>query len=474
MQKLFYYIFPITFFLLGIFLRLKGLEQQSLWFDELFSILNSSYDSLQSVLNRYLSETNPPFYAILLFYWIHFFGSEVQTVRLASASFGILSLCILLYFYFRPKILNAKVNLFSLLFFSTCLGGIYFAQEARSYSLMIFLSLILTYQSLAVFTILIDKKNISNINLSFFALISIILSYTHYFGFLLVAIVWTLLFLYSLRLRFWKNMFTILSFGSIVLIAYSYEIIKLINLKAESIAWIPEPNLLIYLEFINYVFFFLKGKYTLPLFLTLIIILAISIWKGKFNKYTKQEIQISFFLMYTVVILIISTYIVSQFKPIVTARNLLILIFPIYILIGIFFSKFKFPISSLINVWLAIISINLLLSYYKDYQRIHKSDFRQLAMYTLTPENITLPVYSPDHPEYYNYYLLNYNKRTTLVQPLPDVINTKNLPREFIILEADLLKQLNENQIQELKKIYHMEQEVYFKARSYRMKLSEP
>jgi uncharacterized membrane protein len=473
MHRIFRNLLVAFFFFLGIILRLKGLDQQSLWFDELFSILHSSYPSLQSVLDRYLTETNPPFYAIFLHYWILFFGSDVYTIRLASAIFGIFTLCLLFFFYFKSNILNSKVYFFVLIFFSTCLGGIYFAQEARSYSLKIFLSLIFIYQSLTVLLSLIEIKNLSFMKMTLFVITSILLSYTHYFGFLFVGIVWTLLFLYSLLFQFRRNIVYLFIFGNLILISYSYEIIKLLKLKAETIEWIPKPNLLIYLEFINYIFFILKGKYTFPFIILLIVLIILSVWKGKLAPYSRKEKHISLFLVSTITLLILSTFIISQFKPIVTGRNLLILIFPILFLIGIFLSKINYPSQFSIEALVAIISIYLLVIYYKDYQKIHKSDFRQLAIYSNTKENKELPVFSPDNPEYYNYYLLTYYKRSSLVHKMPSINETplQSFPKEFIILEADLLGQVKESELKEFEKRYNVKKEIYFKARSYRLKL---
>lgn len=453
----------IFFCLFGILLRLYGLEFQSLWYDELFTILNSSLPSIESVLSHYLSETNPPFYAIILHFWINLFGNSVFFTRLLSAIFGILTIGILFYYFNKPKFFQARVYFFVIIIFTTCLGGIYFSQEARSYSLLFLLSLIILLQSIHLLLLISNKNKINLFLLLNFTATSLLISYTHYFGFIFAGIIWSILLILSIFKLNKKDYLLFSIFGFFVLIGYSYEILKLKNLQSESVNWIPKPNLMIYLEFINYIIFILQGKYTLLFLGAILILIILAYLNNKIQKYTKDEKLINIFLISLVIVLIFSTFLISQFKPIVTGRNLLILIFPILFILSLLISKIHFPTSTSFDlVIIAFISYTFF-SYYKSYHLPHKSDIRQLAIDSTTLENQNLPIFVPEHPEYYNYYFDNYFKRKIQSSILPKKFDPK--PEKFIILEAELLGRVNDSIWKDIEKEYSIERKQYFKAR---------
>lgn len=453
----------LFFCLFGILIRLYGLEFQSLWYDELFSILNSSLPSIESVLSNYLSETNPPFYAIILHYWIKLLGNSVFFARLLSALFGILTIGILFYYYNKPKFFQARVYFFVLLIFSTCLGGIYFSQEARSYSLLFLLSLILLLQSIHLLLMISNKNTINLFYLIYLSATSLLISYTHYFGFIFAGIIWANLLILSL-FKLNKKDFLIFSiFSFFIVIGYSYEILKLTKLQSDSVNWIPKPNLMIYLEFLNYIIFILKGKYTYYFFVAILILVIIAYFKNKIHKFTKDEKIINIFLMSIVIVLLCSTFLISQYKPLVTGRNLLILIFPILFILSLNLSKINFPSSLTFDIVFIMFICYTFFSYYNSYTLPHKSDIRQLAIDSTILENKDLPVFVAEHPEYYNYYFDNYFKRNIHSSLIPEKFDSK--PEKFIILEAELLGSIDESFWRDLEKEFFIERKQYFKAR---------
>lgn len=124
---------------IGIFLRLYHLSFNSLWLDEA-ATYNYAKQSLlapwQAIWNANIQEYTPP-----LFYWIEhfmlFFGSSEFILRLVPALFGIATIP-LMYFIGR-EIADRNVGIIAAALMTFSPFHIYYSQEARTYSLMVFL-----------------------------------------------------------------------------------------------------------------------------------------------------------------------------------------------------------------------------------------------------------------------------------------------------------------------------------------------
>jgi len=82
-------IILLAILLMGLFLRIYDLSNESLWLDEGFSIRFANL-SLYQIF--FLPETNPPLYYIILHWWINLFGDSEFSVRFPSVIFGFLSI----------------------------------------------------------------------------------------------------------------------------------------------------------------------------------------------------------------------------------------------------------------------------------------------------------------------------------------------------------------------------------------------
>lgn len=128
--------------LTGIFLRFFLLTNQSLWWDEGFSLQNSSGTSIEEnfkiVRSIYHADKFQPFYYWILFFARQMFGSSEQVVRGLSAVFGVLVLPIIYFIALRFYGKRHALWSLTLAVFSSFL--IYYSQELRNYSLLIFIS----------------------------------------------------------------------------------------------------------------------------------------------------------------------------------------------------------------------------------------------------------------------------------------------------------------------------------------------
>ena len=96
--KAYGHIWALT--LIGLLLRVYGLNDESLWLDEAISAdvgmlpINELFDFVKS------RDVHPPLYYILLHYWILLFGNSEVALRLPSVLFSTASIPL---FYFFGK-----------------------------------------------------------------------------------------------------------------------------------------------------------------------------------------------------------------------------------------------------------------------------------------------------------------------------------------------------------------------------------
>ncbi|MFZ4597205.1 MAG: glycosyltransferase family 39 protein [Terrimicrobiaceae bacterium] len=170
----------------GAILRLQGLDRQSLWMDELFSVQASR--SLESIWAFYQWDLHPPLYSLLLWGWTSVVGNSETAVRLLSALCGIATLGVT--WFVGRKILGAPVALAFLGLMAFSQRAIYFSQEARSYALLILLCTTLVILWLPM---MVRKDALSQSDAIAFSALSILTGWTHYYGTIFVFSLWGLL-----------------------------------------------------------------------------------------------------------------------------------------------------------------------------------------------------------------------------------------------------------------------------------------
>lgn len=124
----------ISITLVGLFVRLYGLTEYGLWFDEAYHIelvkLPSIWDMLDAVLSNPPSD---PLYVLLLRGWVALFGTDAGSVRMLSAICG--TATIPATFFLGRFSLGVGAGLGGALFFAISPYGIELGQEAALYSL---------------------------------------------------------------------------------------------------------------------------------------------------------------------------------------------------------------------------------------------------------------------------------------------------------------------------------------------------
>lgn len=129
----------IFFLLVAIGLRLLLITQDQLWMDEAYSVIISRRE-LARIIQEIPGIGSPPFYNFLLHFWIKLFGESELTLRILSAFFGI---CFIILIYNIGKSwFNKSIGLIACGIASVNAIHIFYSQQARTYSLLIFLSLL--------------------------------------------------------------------------------------------------------------------------------------------------------------------------------------------------------------------------------------------------------------------------------------------------------------------------------------------
>lgn len=222
-------------FAAGSFLRIYGLGSESLALDE-FHSLETSDDSIGSILIGRPLVTNPPLYFVCLRIWVEMFGNSDTAIRSISVVFGILS--ILAVFMLGCTIFDKKTALLCSFLSAFSLYYIEYSQEARPYPLFLLLSLL----SMTAFVNVLKKGRKQDY--IFGAVTNVLMVYSHNYGLFIVAaqVLFLILHFKTYRPKM-KNL--VLMFGAtgilstpLFLFLYSGS-----NRIDTILAWIKKPSL---------------------------------------------------------------------------------------------------------------------------------------------------------------------------------------------------------------------------------------
>ncbi len=219
-----------SLFLFGLFLRGYELGSKSIWYDEAITLLEAQKPL--AVLFHVNSEgIHPPLYRLIMHFWLYFGKSEVL-VRIPSFIFSAIS--IIVSYKIVKFIFNKRVALYTAFFITVSPFHIYYAQEAKGYSLFFLFSLVSLYLFLRAL-----EKNRTWLWLGymFFTAASI---YVHYFGFLNI-FAQNLFMIFSYK-RYGKDLFKkwiSLQFGIFILfVPWLFVCIEHLKRVMENF-WIP-------------------------------------------------------------------------------------------------------------------------------------------------------------------------------------------------------------------------------------------
>lgn len=309
---------PVVNILLGTALRLFDLDYQSLWFDEAFSVAVAKLTPWQILANAGQS-VHPPFYYLLLHFWIEIGGVTDYSVRFLSAGFSILSIALI--YRIGQVIFNHRVGIWAALMLTLFPFQVQFAQETRMYTLILLLTLITLFAF--VKAIQTNKWRWWNIYLVAF----ILGLYTHYLiGFIIFTYHFFIAFYWRDYRRVWPPLLITDLIALIVFLPQVIAFFEQAGVVFGSNYWLASPPV-VYIFITMY--YLILGDYPrstfmiyigLFLVLSLLAISSYQIFARKPDKSTRWQLLL--FMGIWVPIILIFT--ISQFKPIYLIRTLII------------------------------------------------------------------------------------------------------------------------------------------------------
>jgi len=297
-------IILILFFLIlcaGALLRIYKLGAWDFWFDEVISIC--------AVKGNVSHDIQPPLYYSLLSLWLRLFTENEFNLRALSALFGFLSIAVI--YKIGKALFSARTGLLSALIIAISPMHIWYAQEARGYTLSVFLTAVTAYYFILA---LRENKNMQWFKYGIFAALSM---YASYYS-LLVIFAEGSLFFYSPYRPLAKKWFLarLLSFGALFIwLPIFYR--QIININ--EIFWLSKPSfqsIIITFENFNVGYSATKAVYLF----SFVIYLILAVNGMRFLRNDKKKLL---FLLAYIILPLSMVYFVSRKIPIYLDRQLM-------------------------------------------------------------------------------------------------------------------------------------------------------
>jgi len=148
--------------LVGGWLRILLLDNKGMWLDETFSVWMANHSVADMLQWMVRIDQHPPLYYLLLHYWIALNGDTPSHVRLLSALFGTATIPVI--YLIGRRMSNVVVGLAAAVFLALSVFNIYYAQEARMYTLLTFTAAVAIY---ALVRLLTDSRSLRPIGSQF-------------------------------------------------------------------------------------------------------------------------------------------------------------------------------------------------------------------------------------------------------------------------------------------------------------------
>jgi mannosyltransferase len=374
-------------------LRLAFLGSKSFWLDESASSLLARADwhvFATALLHR---QTNMALYYALLRVWVHFGVTDVW-LRLLSVVFGIAAIPLL--YLVAEKTCDERTARLAALLMSIHVFHIQYSQEARGYSLVMFLTL------LSCCFFLQSLTAPSRTNVALYICASILMVYAHTFGGLILLAQWAYwLFVRKLGGR---GQFTIAVIAICLAISPLFFCVLFLSDRSQ-LSWMSVRSTPTLYEFI----FDLAGRGGAPLLILFAMLLFVS-FHAIFLTKNEAHIKRSSYLFLWVWLLLppIIVAVISLRAPILQSRYLIICLPAFLILVAHGLTSVR---SRLIFAPVAVVIAALLLvavySYYRERMNLNESDnWRDATRYLLSharPEDALVFPYSAEEIPFRDY-----------------------------------------------------------------------
>ncbi len=319
-----WFLFTIVFIINFLF-RLININHNGLWYDESFGLYNTFIPYGHLKHNSEWDINAPGFYYVL-WYWRHLFGISETALRCLSVTFMALTASMIM--LFCKRFLNIRSGIYACILFLVCNEVFWYGQDARCYSILLFLTICSAY---AFFKLL----NEPNWKIAFLlGAINFCLIYTHYLTFLFL--VMQALYMFSnwrfLLRWFYYILSIIVSFALTFIFFTKKQFLFIMNNKGNF--WLQQ------MDFENTkqtLFQLMNNNIYFYLFVALLLVGSIGVFFGLAR--SLASIPISRYFLYTSIGSIVLSLIISFFIPVYLKRYLLFTTVGFSILTAVYISE---------------------------------------------------------------------------------------------------------------------------------------
>ncbi len=174
--------------ILGGFLRFHRISFQSLWSDEISTWYRTRYPTPAAVIELGARpDGHPPGYHLLMYFFLHRFGSNELTLRFPSAVAGIL--CIPAMFALGRVFFSTEAGAYAAALTAVMWCTVYYSQEARANSLLVLFSALSSALWFEIMRRLQrgERRRLLPLLAPGYVLAAAAAAYLHYFGLFLIA-----------------------------------------------------------------------------------------------------------------------------------------------------------------------------------------------------------------------------------------------------------------------------------------------
>ena len=316
--------------LLALFLRAWGLNAESAWIDEAFSIVLAQHSPAE-IIQGTAADQHPPLYYLLLHVWF-WFGNNVTHARWLSVLIGLVGVYQAI--IFGKNIGGYPLGLLSGLLIATSPMHIWYSQEIRMYILLCSLTTASTY------FLWRNLREENKIRWLYYGVLTLLSLYTHYFSLFVLAMQGLWILIFSIRKRQFPTLIQWMISTAIAGIFFIPWIpTALYQTQAHTLEWLSSPTLKevrdVFLRLI-----FGTSIMALPDWgRNILLFLVISSVAAVFMKIKKNAFLNYSFLGWISVSPFILVVIISVFYPIFQFKQFIIILIPLLIWIGLNHNK---------------------------------------------------------------------------------------------------------------------------------------
>lgn len=415
-----------TLLLAGTVLRLWHIDYQSLWLDEMHTMLFSDpATSWTKYWQEVGADVHPPLYYTLLKVLFATIAYTSVIARAASAIAGILSIWAI--FLFGREIKDNKLGLIAAAITTLNYYAISYSQEARNYMLAF---LLVTLSFLYLIRLL---KTLQLKHSIWYGVYTLLLLYCHYYAvFVICAQILIGLIFFANEQKENRALFIkrFLLSAAIVTVGFSPWIQFLSSVTAVKTTWIPMPSNRFVIEYFNE--YFGNSELLVPIFATCILYYVIytllSPLRG--NKLKENPIWLSF----TVCGIWISiTYLLPYLRsvtavPMLYGRYTIVVLPALIICIAYGIAQIKYRIISIAILGFVLVESVIDLGFKKDYYtRITKTQFREMIGYVCSNYHGNEPVLDEISFFQQEYYFNKYRVKPNIIKGTKNTLTTSIL-----------------------------------------------